>query len=712
MDNGLKTIMELFNGNKVFRVPMYQRSYAWDNKQLNDFLEDMKNQKKSRDYFLGTVLLEKAENDEDFRVIDIVDGQQRITTLVIFMKSLIDILKKINQDVEILEDTYVTYKNRFKLKLQDEDSEFFETYVLGDVNNPEIVMGRPSQKRLLEARRFFTDKLKNLSLQDLLEIKDKINKTRVLTYTVEDNAESTLIFETTNDRGKSLTNLEKIKSFLMYKCYLATDEPADMLKSLYKRFSDIYGLIDSINIDSEDSILQYHFIAYEMWGSKRDYQEYLQNIKNKINQLLLDKQDKEVVRYIENYTTKLRETFFTLYEIQKNKTIRPLQEVFMLERLGITFYPLLIKSYQLDKSQNKQNFENIARLVEIFSFRVLGMKAKRQGDVDSAVNLLVREFNGDFEKLEIQLVDKIIEYCNDLKFKEKVGSNDFYEEFTSDRVYFFWKYENFLRGLKGYAPMSQEDYSSDKRFELTIEHIAPQNPEEEEDRIIATEKCQFPDYNTEEFKEVYLHSIGNLTFDPRSANSSKGRKPVPEKDNQYFRRAPLMTQNELQDFLDNGQWSVNSITKRRENLIDFALKVWDPIEIVGQSKYQGYKKNIEKGGNKDTRFTEDYVRTRMSGETYLLLMEFRRRLAEITDYEEKVNQEFIGFKNNKYYFVRLYWRQNFLCFWMDSMEKEEVPKDQNVTFFPDYNGLEIKIYSKEDIERLIPIIKKSKRFKK
>ena len=74
MENGLKTIKELFDGTKIFKIPIYQRAYSWADKQLTDFIEDIKNQKADRTYFLGTILLEKAKDDGDFRGIDIVAG--------------------------------------------------------------------------------------------------------------------------------------------------------------------------------------------------------------------------------------------------------------------------------------------------------------------------------------------------------------------------------------------------------------------------------------------------------------------------------------------------------------------------------------------------------------------------------------------------------------------------------------------------------------
>jgi hypothetical protein len=715
MENGLKTIKELFDGTKIFKVPMYQRAYSWTEKQLSDFIEDIKNQKVDRTYFLGTILLEKAENEGDFRGIDIVDGQQRMTTMVVFMKVLLDLLKKNEQDIEILEETYIKYKNRFKLKLQDEDAEFFQTYILGDTQNPEILIRRPSQQKLLFAKEYFASKISGHSLSQLLEIKEKLNKTKLLTYSVEDNAEATLIFETTNDRGKELTNLEKIKSFLMYKCYIASEESVDILKSIYKRFSDIYNVIELIDIDNEDNILQYHFVSYEGWGIKRDYQEYVQRIKNHINQLLLDKKDAAVVKYIENYTTKLREAFYTINEIQKESKIRSLREVFLLERLGVTFYPIIIKAYQFDNTEQKKDFEDIVKLIEILSFRVLGMKTKRASDLDSAINILVREFKGDFKLLRLQLVEKILEYCNDSKFKEKLNSTDFYNEFPSDSVYLFWKYENYLRELNGYSPMSEEEYSSkDKRFLLTIEHVAPQNPEKDKNRIITTENCKFTNYNSDEFKETYLHCIGNLTFDPRSANSSKGRKSIEEKNSKYFRRAPFMTQNEMEDFLENSYWNENSINKRKDKIIDFALEMWDPVKIVGIEAFNEYAENKEKNQNnhKEEIYTEDYVHSRMGGETYALLQEFRRQLNNLTSYEEKINKHFIGFKNHKNYFGLLNWRQKYISLRILDFNKTKIISDEpNVEYFPDSEELTIKMYSKLDIVKHIHLLKNSDRYK-
>lgn len=91
MDNGEKKISSLFDGRTLFNVPEYQRAYAWGEAQLSDFIEDIQNQKEDKSYFLGTVLFEEKGLENNYEVIDIVDGQQRITTIIIFMYNLISI---------------------------------------------------------------------------------------------------------------------------------------------------------------------------------------------------------------------------------------------------------------------------------------------------------------------------------------------------------------------------------------------------------------------------------------------------------------------------------------------------------------------------------------------------------------------------------------------------------------------------------------------
>ena len=94
MQEGKLRFRDIFDGDKIFEIPEYQRAYTWEEKQLTDFINDLKNQQINKPYFFGTFLFHEAGEVDDFTKIYIVDGQQRITTSTIFIKVILDLLKK------------------------------------------------------------------------------------------------------------------------------------------------------------------------------------------------------------------------------------------------------------------------------------------------------------------------------------------------------------------------------------------------------------------------------------------------------------------------------------------------------------------------------------------------------------------------------------------------------------------------------------------
>ena len=89
MQTGKSTVKSIFDGTRIFNIPIYQRAYSWRESNLNDYLTDIINQQVERPYFFGTFLFHNNGQRSDFKIIDIVDGQQRLTTFLIFMNQLI-----------------------------------------------------------------------------------------------------------------------------------------------------------------------------------------------------------------------------------------------------------------------------------------------------------------------------------------------------------------------------------------------------------------------------------------------------------------------------------------------------------------------------------------------------------------------------------------------------------------------------------------------
>ncbi len=582
MENGQKTIRELFDGSKIFNIPEYQRAYAWEEKELKDFVDDIKNQRTDKDYFFGTILFqEKKETSNNFEIIDIVDGQQRITTLIIFMKLLLDKLGEAEDDSEItmLKDRYIQVYNEYKLRVLRDDNDFFKSYILQDKPIDEV--GTPSQRRLLKAKKLLNKRIENENFETLREFKKKIESMKILTYSVEGNAEATLIFETTNDRGKSLTNLEKIKSFLMYKTYLASsDHPEPHLNDIQSRFSEIYRNYERIEDRiEEDTILQYHSIAFAEWTKKSEYQNYVPKIKQQVNELVNNPEtESEAMNFIDRYSLELKESFVFMRKLLENREPY-LLDIFALDRPAV-FYPLLIKAYKFDESVEKQNFKRVARLVEIICFRFSVIRTRTDTGRETLYRI-ARDFKRDFKGLIKDLKQFVEKYCDNSRFHSHLSWRDFYFDVkTNYQQYLFWKYENHLRMEEQpvFPEMSHDEFANhDSRTKYSIERIIPYNPKYSE---VVEDESILPEM-TQEFRENYLGYIGNLTIDPLSANSSKSNRSFDYKNQNYFRKAPLKTQKELEDFLnrETRKWDEVSIQKRGEKILDFALTYWNHKDV-------------------------------------------------------------------------------------------------------------------------------------
>lgn len=588
MQSGQMTIFDMFDGAKIFNIPKYQRAYAWEERHLKDFVDDLENQltdqpenqQENKHYFLGTILFQLQPDQGFFKRIDIVDGQQRMTTVIIFMKLLLDRLQELREDTTILVETYLQRFGEYKLRVLEQDNTFFQAYILQDHPVIDGAIKTPSQHRLLAAKQYLASRLQAYNLAELQRLQEKLRSSRILMYSVNNTANATLIFETTNDRGKQLTNLEKTKSFLMYKAYLCFEHPESHLDSIQSQFSELYrdyeAIQDRIN---EDSILQYHFIAFEQWGvskTDKDYYHYVQKVKDKVNRFVGEDKRQEGGEYIQQYTRELRESYTAMRQLLLNEK-GYLTNLIAAGRPTM-FYPLLIKVWKYDQSEEKTLFRRVVRLAEIYSFKVLGINRRRADTGRDYIFGLARDFTGDFDTLINRLRKVIDRYCNNNDFKKRLMASDFYRvTYSSDMRYLFWQYENYLRqrfqpkaAPMSYAAFANQDHST----RLTIEHIAPQKP-----NLKVVENAAILPEMTEDFLEKYLHCLGNLTFDPHSANASKSNNDVSAKMVSHFRRAPFKTQNELDDFLNDGNWDITAVEARRTKIIDFALAHWNQYDV-------------------------------------------------------------------------------------------------------------------------------------
>ena len=257
-------IKDFFNG-RFFEIPKYQRGYSWEVSNIRDLFEDIKESIDSNsNHYIGTIVLSKSEDDDE--KFYIVDGQQRVTTISLIINELI---KKLPiKDASYYERFYLKEEERYRLSPLNRDQYFFTQIFEGETLDPE----NKSQRFLKEA--VAEIKFKVDEIDEKLKFLKSVEKLEIMEFVENSEGDAIRIFQTVNDRGKPLSNMEKAKSLLIYfsNRYLnkkLDNEINDCFSDIFEIYDDIKHLGEELGINliknkefNEDSLMRYHFVSY------------------------------------------------------------------------------------------------------------------------------------------------------------------------------------------------------------------------------------------------------------------------------------------------------------------------------------------------------------------------------------------------------------------------------------------------------------------
>jgi hypothetical protein len=560
------TVLGLFDSSqKHFIIPVYQRAYSWDKEQWTIFLTDLKEQiQGDNNYFYGNLLLETIKKDIQY---EIIDGQQRLTTLTIFNRSILDVLKKrddldIDFDFESKEKIYFKNGGNVKLRPVEYDRVCFETLIID--GNDKFETSTPSQERIKKGKKFFINELEKLKTQDLLNIFNKLESTELTCIELSGKKDSALMFELQNNRGKDLTNMEKIKSYFMYQMYVYSPEDAteSNIEFVSNVFKLIYLIINDLKNLNEDSVLIYHCNAF--------IKGYPYRTIDDIKEVFASSSDK--VKWIKEFVTELHTSFSNIKKMESSKL--PYLEDLRKLSIPAFVYPFIIKGYKyFNDDENKLNtLYNILEIV-VFRYRLINSRA----DFISRLNEILLSFNGNLESLRNHFKNKFNDawYWGDYRIKEYLDGY-MYENRVLN--YLLWKYEDSIQN-KGYkigtCVIENEQ----------IEHISPKRPTNGNPLSSGYDVNENSEYS-EIFINQNLNSIGNLMLISGSHNSSIGNRPFSEKYLSYKSNPLLKQQAEIESYLDKDaskHWRANEIKKRHNKIVNkFAIPKWsfENVEIL------------------------------------------------------------------------------------------------------------------------------------
>lgn len=552
-------------GNRIF-VPTYQRAYSWDTetdsgkspKQVNTFLTDLedynRSSTKSKYYFGHFLFEEKSENE-----FGVIDGQQRLTTIVVFLSALfsrLESIRPLTEDEEETKEDMVIRRSTYRFATVDYDNQLFKDYVIDQSKKDKNGLDTESAKRIVAAFDFFTNTLRNMDEASLLKMLDTVQGASCTTHPVKDESEAIQMFIFQNNRGKKPSNLEIIKAQFMFNIHLYAEEEEEeekssLIEEIKSRFEKIYKSISSIEYNiNEDEVLVYtlrvHFNS--LWES---------NALDKINKLL---SDENPIPFIKSFTQSLAISFehLTTFFGKDERENLEIHSLISLGGIGIAI-PFIIKAYRfgIDKSELLKLCSSLQSLV--LRHRLIGTRA----DITSRLNDVYQKFNS--ENPDISLILERIAWM------KKVGHDSWWwsywnnQEFErslqggvnhSTAKFLLWKYENHLEN-QGKGGYSMTRFDSIVNPEL--EHIAPQteNPE--------------TGYDTYDdvFINEYINCLGNFLLTSKSHNCSVGNKPFTEKRNSYKH---LEQQREIQEMTKGDlKWTKNRISERKSRIIQFIL---------------------------------------------------------------------------------------------------------------------------------------------
>ena len=277
----------IFNEN-LFRVPDYQRGYSWQKKQVSDLLEDIGHlikDGKSVTHFTGTLVLSRPD---DSVVYHVVDGQQRLTTLSILISVVMEDVDK--NERERIRELYFSrgdYGSEIQvLSLNSQSNDLYVEHVINGRPAKDKKLYLEADQRIIEARqacrRWLSESGANgISAADVLDVIEK--KLGFLVYAPKEDAETGIMFEVINNRGKSLSELEKVKNYLIY-CSSKLGA-----KTLRKKIDSKWaGIIKNLNkaaktsSGDEGAFLRYALIA-KLGLSKSDSQKGYEMIKRRVD---------------------------------------------------------------------------------------------------------------------------------------------------------------------------------------------------------------------------------------------------------------------------------------------------------------------------------------------------------------------------------------------------------------------------------------------
>ena len=556
---------------RQYIIPVYQRNYEWDREQCVKLFEDIVLAfRRDKSHFVGSVVYAPLKQVHGILYYVIVDGQQRLTTIYLLLKALIDCAKTNKERESIMEtvfnrDKFDEYgvQDASKLKLKPVKSDNQQLYLLMEDKYEEIDKSSGIWTNYIIFKEQVESLLKrdpDISVRDIYRGIERLICATIL-LDADDNAQE--IFERINSTGVPLSLSDQIRNYV-----LMTDANQEKL------YEDYWLKVEKLVEKENMSAFFLDYLNLRLDGFTREdkaYEDfkqlYLQN--RYTNESML----REIRHYAEFYH------IFLYGDASYGEKINAALEGLRLLNQS-TVYLFLFRVFDDYRQEviGKAELERVLVMLLNYSIRRIMCEITSNSLRGLYKTLYNRVFNTPENKAHYY--DAIVSFLMQMTSRDAIpGDGDFRNALINNNLYRKHALCRYL--LIGIENQGKEKVVTDA---LSIEHIMPQN------RNLSTAWQRMLGDNWMADKDRWLHTLGNLTL--TGYNSELGDRPFPEK-KRLIENCSTKMVNLYRDVQDKDIWNAQAIQVRANRLAGEILKLYPiapPEHTVSftDSRYKEY----------------------------------------------------------------------------------------------------------------------------
>lgn len=578
----------------LFQIPNYQRGYAWEDKQIREFIEDVDAlvEEPNANHYTGTIVTfcpknapKKSYGTKTLLVADVVDGQQRLTTVCLYLSAILRALKKEGETAYQRDEEDFLYSGATSKLTPGNDTEnlFFDLLKSG---RPNTTPGLPHEKRMVNAATKFQTHLEkqmaakgSAGVAHLKELHRAITQRLLFTsYTIEEECEIGMTFELMNSRGKDLSVLELLKNYLMH--WVSRNEPLpaerEALAGLVnKSWKDTYKNLGECN-GNEDQCLRVAWTLYcsHSPGNWAGYDGFKGLDFIPLRDFSKRTKAKSKV-FLKSFTEALAEVsshYAAIVNPTVTNTLSP-EELCWLTKIHNTgnianFLPLLVAARKRTAAGeiSSQEYVVLLKALECFAYRVFLYRGRRSNAGKSNFHRWGWEIREGSQKVGdvTTWVHELTRYYH--PESEFVGANSpLADWYGARRRLRYTLYEFELKLLKDEGKGAKPKLAWDDLSDSTTEHILPQNPKANSHWLNA--------WTDAERKEC-LHDIGNLVLTLNNSNylnfDFDRKKGSPGVSPSYC-DSPIQQERRISRYKD---WTKGEMLERRAEMVEWINQRW------------------------------------------------------------------------------------------------------------------------------------------